>query len=374
MNRNKFIHIGLIAVLFAAVACEDNQSPTPKTTNTNPLTLSANFLLINASQDAPSLDMYVDNVKYGNSVSGTTGQSLYTPIPLTINAPTINGSAVASTNIRAKASSGSIGGVVGSSDLIFRAGNNNSNNFTAVSGGSYTLIVVDSLNRPKPLRTLNSSGFGDVTYYSSVSSFTAKKISDASADTVIQLSVGSSNSVDLANLLKKYNGGNLPSFLVPIGTVPLGSTDVGGVRFLLITDELPLPSSTRLPIPTAGKFAVRFVNASPDAGTVNCKINGVSVINGLNYSSTGTVGFSYPMTQANFNPSVGSRGGSATSPVTAGFKNDFAAAGSYDISVVAGAKTVTSNAQTFVSGGIYTVVLTGSFSKNTLAIALVQHK
>jgi hypothetical protein len=220
------------------------------------------------------------------------------------------------------------------------------------------------LSRPKPIRTLNSGGFGDVTYYSPVASFTAKKISDPASDTTIQLSVGSNNSIVTANLLKKYNNNALPSFFIPIGTVPLGSTDVGGIRFLLITDELPVPSSTRLPVPTTGNFAARFVNASPDAGTVSCKINGVSLTSGL---------FSYPMTQANFNPSVGSRGGSATAPVTVSFKNDFSAIGTYDINVTVGANTITLT-KDFADKGIYTVVLTGSLAKGTLAVALVQHK
>jgi hypothetical protein len=210
-----------------------------------------------------------------------------------------------------------------------------------------------------------------VTYYSSVGSFTAKKISDPAADTVIQLNVGSNNSIVTANLLKKYNNGSLPSFFVPIGIVPLGSTDVGGVRFLLVTDELPLPSGTRLPVPSVGKFAVRFVNASPDLGSITptCKIGTTSLTSGT---------FVYPMTQpsnqGNFNPSVGSKGGSATSPVTVSFKNDFAAIGTYDITVGVGATTITLATQTFADGGIYTVVLVGSSAKGTLQVVLVQNK
>jgi hypothetical protein len=359
MKSLKYFLGPIVAAAVVVISCEDNQAPAPAP-STSASALSANFLLINASSDGPSLDFYVNNMKVARNpdfsdatVPPFSYQTKYTTVPVTTN------NTAANTNIRAKATSGSIGGVLGSNDLIFRAGNNNANNFQAADGGSYTVIVVDSINRPVPVRTLNSGGFGDITYYSSKPSFTAKKISDPSADTVIQLKVGSNNSIITANLLKKYNNNNLPSFFIPIGVVPLGSTDVGGLRFLLLTDELPLPSTTRLPVPTAGKFAVRFVNASPDAGTVTCKVNGSSLTSGI---------FSYPMTQANFNPSVGSRS------TTASFKNDFAAAGDYDITVTVGANTITATAKSFADGGIYTIVLAGSAVKGTLNVQLIQNK
>jgi len=332
--------------------CEDLQkvTPVPNTTSSN---LTANFLAINASPDAPSLDLYVNNVMTGASVTTGQAQAGYTSVSVTTNGVGAN------TNIRAKASTGSIGGILGSNDLIFRAGNNNTNNFVAAAGGSYTLVVVDSINRPVPVRTLNSSNFGDVTYYSSQSSFTAKQKSDGVTDTVIQLSVGSNNSVTTANLLKKYNNNLLPPFFLPIGIVPLGSSDVGGARFLLITDNLPLPATSPVfPVPAAGKFAARFINASPDAGSATCKINSATVGGAT----------TFPMLQANFNPSVGSRS------TTVGFTNSVTAIGTYDVVVTVGSATVKLTAQTFADGGIYTIVLSGRVAKNSLTLTLVQNK
>lgn len=342
----------IIALAVIAVGCEDLQKVTP-VPSTSSSTLSANFLLINASPDAPSLDFYVNNVMAGASVANGQGQNGYTAVGVTTN------SVGANTNIRAKASSGTIGGVLGSNDLIFRAGNNNTNNFVAADGGSYTVIVVDTLNRPVPVRTLNSSNFGDVTYYSSKSSFTAKQKSDGVTDTVINLNVGSNNSITTANLLKKYNNNVLPSFFVPIGIVPLGSSDVGGPRFLLLTDNLPLPATSPVfPVPTAGKFAARFVNAVPDGTSATCKINAVTV-GGLS---------TFPMSQASFNPSVGSRS------TTVSFTNNVTSIGTYDIVVTMGTTTTTLKTQTFADGGIYTVVLTGQVAKGNLAVTLVKNK
>lgn len=354
MTMKKYFKLSsaIIALAIVATSCEDLQKVTP-VPSTSSSTLSANFLLINASPDAPSLDFYVNNVMAGASVANGQGQSGYTAVAVTTN------SVGANTNIRAKASSGTIGGILGSNDLIFRAGNNNTNNFVAADGGSYTLIVVDTLNRPVPVRTLNSSNFGDVTYYSSKSSFTAKQKSDGVTDTVINLSVGSNNSITTANLLKKYNNNALPSFFVPIGVVPLGSSDVGGIRFLLLTDNLPLPATSPVfPVPTAGKFAARFVNAVPDGASATCKINAVTV-GGLT---------TYPMAQANFNPTVGSRS------ATASFTNNVTATGTYDIVVTMGTTTTTLKSQTFADGGIYTVVLTGQVAKGNLAVTLVKNK
>jgi len=318
------------------------------------------------------LDLYVNNLMTGASLTTGQGQAGYTSVPVTTN------SVGANTNIRAKASTGLIGGILGSNDLIFRAGNNNTNNFVAAAGGSYTLIVIDSINRPVPIRTLNSSNFGDVTYYSSKSSFTAKQKSDGVTDTVIQLSVGSNNPVTTANLLKKYNNNALPSFFLPIGIVPLGSSDVGGPRFLLLTDNLPLPATSPVfPVPTSGKFAVRFIHASPDAGSVTCKVGTTSLTSGLSVNTGGQ--FSFVMTQGNFNPSVGSRSANTitASPLPAypnGFANNFAAIGTYDVVATVGTKTVTLPSQTFADGGIYTIVLSGRFAKNNLALTLVKNK
>src|SRR5579859_1459630 len=342
MNMNMKTTIKIFAAIsflgFLSTGCEDLQSVTP-TSNFPQSNLSAKFTFVNASPDAPSLDLYVNNTKVGISVTPTQAQPGYSTVPITTN------NVGANTNIRAKATSNSIGGILGSSDIIYRSGNTSTNNFTAAAGASYTLIALDTLNRPKPLRTLNSQNFGDVTYYSYVNQFVS--------DTTIQLS--GNNSIVIANLIKQHNSGNLPSTFIPIGVVPLGSSDVGGPRFLLITDNLPAPATSPVfPTVTAGKFAARFINASPDAGTATCQINSVTV-GGLT---------TYPMLQSNFNPTVGSRS------TTVAYTNNVTAAGTYDIVVTVGANTFKLLGQSFADGGIYTVVLAGSKVKGTLAVAL----
>jgi hypothetical protein len=341
-------------VALTLLGCEDLQKVTPSP-NTTPTNLTTNILFVNASPDAPSLDLYVDNIMTGTSVITGQTQTSYATVPLTTNGL----GNVGNINLRAKATSGSIGGVLGSSDAIYRNGNTSTNNFAAANGASYTLIAVDTINRPVPLRTLNSLNFGDVTYYAPVTSFTGK--TSANADTVIQLSPDHNNSIVTYNLCKKYNNNVAPAFFVTIGTVPLGSTDVGGLRFLLITDNVIFPATSPVfPVPTSGKFAARFINASPDAGAATCKISTFTV------GGAGT----YVMSQASFNPnpSVGSRS------ATVGFSNNVTTIGTYTVTVTAGTKTVTLTGQAFADGGVYSIVLSGSAAKNTLAIALMRNK
>jgi len=336
-------------------SCEDLQKVTP-TPNTTPTGLTANVMFINASPDAPSLDLYVDNVMSGTSAATGQAQQGYTTVPLSTNAL----GSVGNVNIRAKATSGSIGGLLGSSDAILRSSSTSTNNFAAASGGSYTVIAIDTVNRPVPLRTLNAGNFGDVTYYAPVTSFKAK--TSTGADTTIQLSPDFNNSIVTYNLCKKYNNNVAPAIFAQVGVVPLGSTDVGGMRFLTIVDNIPFGSVSSIvsfPTPAAGKFAARFVNASPDVASATCKI------------STFTVGTStYQMSSANFNPTVGSR------IVTTGiaFTNNITTIGTYTITVTAGTKTVTLTGQAFADGGLYTIVLSGRAAKNNLTVALTRNK
>jgi hypothetical protein len=351
-----------------AWACEDIQTVSP-IVNTSASTLSANFLFVNASPDAPALNLYVNNNKVVSSV-GTGGSSgAYLNVPITLNGVTSN------TAIRVLGPHDSIGGTLKKNYLIFRAGNTNTNNFQATDGGYYTLIVVDTINRKSPARTNNSLGVGDITYYSTVDKFVS--------DTTINLTVGY-NSIVTANLIKKHNSGSLPFTFFPIGTVPLGSTDAGGPRFLLVTDNLTLPATSPLfPSTGAGKISVRFINASPDAelGSVtvppiSCSINGT--VN-TNLIPTANGAFSYPMFRVtgSFDPAVGSRAASGSNPFTVAFKTDFASTGaSYPVSVyINGNSTpaVTSSFDFSVSGA-YTVILTGLVAKNNLALTVVKNK
>ncbi len=386
------IKIFTISTLVGLLSCEDVETLTPVPA-TGASSYSAKFLFMNASPDAPSLDVYVNNIKTGASVATGVGHTSYNTVAISSNAiitaaanttASVLSGLGSNTNIRTKATTGTIGGTLGTSDLIYRAGNNNSNNFLAVNGASYTVFVVDTVSRPKPYRTLRTDAttglkFGDATYYSTKNSFTAlKKV--GVGDTTIYLNVenfgidnnstgafASNNSIDAFNLVKKYNGNVNPSFMITLGTVPLGSSDPGGLRYLVVTDEWPLPSTLRLPVPTTNRFAARFINLSPDAGTATAAINGTNLPGGL---------FSYPLTQGNFNPTVGSRNttgsGSSATPVIAAFTNNFGglAPGNYAISTNAAAASLPYD---FADGGIYTVVLTGSSLKGTLILSVIKH-
>jgi len=292
MNMKKITKIFTLSLLAGLLACEDVDTLTP-VPSTDPSTYTAKFLLVNATPDGPALDLFINNIKVGTSVTPGEGQSAFSIVPITSNAVLDN------TNIRSRASSGTIGGVLGSSDLIYRAGNTNTNNFRASNNAQYTLIVVDSINRPIPIRTLNDLNVGDITYYSSEPSFTAPKKVGA-GDTTIVLSVGSDNSIVTINLVKKYNSNAIPSFIVPIGIVPLGSSDVGGIRYYLWQDVFPAFVNAS---DSTNKAGFRVVNASPNAPGLKFRLKGTANLN-LNSGNAA----SYIVSNAGGQtPSVGSR-------------------------------------------------------------------
>ncbi|HEY9045905.1 MAG TPA: hypothetical protein VIN08_08415 [Ohtaekwangia sp.] len=317
--KYKLASLIAISALVYGTSCSDPDyaEPVPATSASN---LSANFLFVNASPDAPSLDLFINNVKSGNSVVSGANQDTYTAVPIVSNG------VFANTNIRAKASSGTIGGVLGSSDLIYRAGNNNSNNFQASANAYYTIFAVDTTDRVKPLRTLNASSFGDTTFFN--------------PPTGKQLSV----------VERKALSAEAKAKLVPLGTIPLGSSDPGGVRFLVLTETLPSPA--------AGKVSVRFIHLSPDAGTLTATLGATSVTSGI---------FSYPMRFPTFTPSVGSRG------TTAGFQT--IDAGTYDAVVKSAGNEVSRlDAQTLTEKSVYTVYITGVLKDGTLKTSIIKHK
>ena len=190
--------IATIALMASFLGCSDPELPEPVLTNTT-TAFSANFVFVNASPDTPGLSFFINNSKVGTDADSDVNyaQSGYTSVSITSSG--LAGTITANTNIRAKAASGAIGGVLGSNDLIYRAGNANTNNFVAINGNNYSVFAIDSINRPAPLRTLNSGNFGDLTYYNPVNGK--------------QLSV-----VERATLTDPEKAN-----LVTIGTVPLGS-------------------------------------------------------------------------------------------------------------------------------------------------------
>lgn len=372
-NTIKIFTLGILAAMFA---CEDPELPKPVPA-TEPSTYKANFLFINATPDAPALDLYVNNDMVGTSVTAGTAQAAYEEVSITSNA------VIANTNIRTKAAIGTIGGVLGSNDLIYRAGNNNANNFTASNGLSYTVIAVDSINRPAPVRTFRKDlvtglSFGDITYYSSRASFTApKKV--GGGDTTIVLSIGSNNSIDLINTVKKYNGNAIPSFIVPIGIVPLGSSDVGGIRYYVLRDFFATFANAT---DSTTKAGFRAINASPSTGALTIRLKFVSGT-GSNIALNGTGG-AYALSNAGgFTPSVGSNTPSVTAAnFTAQTIAPAGVPNVYDIEVLdAGANVVASKTGVTFGGSAnqasnYSIVvsgLVGGTGAKALKVILVEH-
>ena len=372
-NTIKIFILGILAAMFA---CEDPDLPKPVPAE-DASKYYAKFLFINATPDAPALDLYINNNKSGDAVAAGVAQDEYDSVGITSNA------VIANTNIRTKAATGTIGGVLGSNDLIYRAGNNNSNNFTAGNGLSYTVLAVDSINRPAPVRTFRIDAatglpFGDVTYYSSRASFTApKKV--GGGDTTIVLTIGSNNSIDLINVVRKYNSNALPSFIVPIGVVPLGSSDVGGIRYYVLRDFFAAFANAT---DSTTKAGFRAINASPSAGALTIRLKFVSGT-GANIALNGA-GASYALSNAGgFTPSVGSNTPNVTAAnftlqtiAPAGVPNV------YDVEVLdAGANVVASKTNVTFGGNAnrasnYSIVvsgLVGGTGAKALKITVVEH-
>jgi hypothetical protein len=348
------------------LACEDPETPKPVPA-TEPSDYNAKFLFVNATPDAPALDLYINNEKTGLSVAGGEGQPAYTEVDITSSA------VIANTNIRTRATSGSIGGTLGGNDLIYRAGNNNANNFSAIAGTSYTLFAVDSINRPQPKRTLNAKNVGDITYFSYRDTFTAPKLVAPAGDTTIYLNVqnfgtdntpsatnASANSITAFNLVKKYNGNVNPTFMTPVGVVPLGSSDVGGIRYYLWPDvktTFTVPQSTT-------RAAFRVLNASPNSSALRIRLKYVSGP-GAGDIIVNATGVQFIMSNAGgFTPSVGSRTQAAAASFAVNGTADIAAGGTsntYDIEVLNAGGTVlaTKTNVTFTPSIHYTFVISG---------------
>jgi hypothetical protein len=201
--NHKYIIAGLALL---AVACSDPELPTP-VLSTESSNLSASVLFVNASPDASALELYANNIATGANATN------YVTVPLTSNSTLSNGNLA----LRAKAMSGTIGGTLDKSDLIYRATSTGTNNLQASNGGRYTVIATDSLFRPKPIRTLDTARANkpaDTTFFNPLSG------------------------KFIAVTEKRTLAASQKAKLVPIGTVPLGSTDPGGLRFYIVQDVL----------------------------------------------------------------------------------------------------------------------------------------
>jgi hypothetical protein len=141
-NQLNIIGTAVATTMLSAVllmGCEDTDYPAAQPA-TAASTNQARFLFVNAAPGAPALNFSIENNQAGQSIA--FGQaSAYVP------------SSVGPVQLRARAASGQIGGVIGSNDILFRAGATNQTNFAAAAGTAYTVFVTDSLNRPRPTTT-----------------------------------------------------------------------------------------------------------------------------------------------------------------------------------------------------------------------------
>jgi len=220
----------MLCLLAIVNACQKPELPEP-TSSTEANTSSAKFLFVNTTPDAPSLDLYINGAKVGNSTT-FPGSNPYSVVPILGNGTSGN------TSIRAKATSGTIGGVLNTNDIIFRSTTTGIGNFTAidqnnVNGANYSVFAVDSITRPLPLRTLNANSIGDVTYFVK--------------STGAQISV-----VD-------YNALTDKTTVVPIGVVAAGTSDPGGPRFWISQDIF------RASFASPSQAEIRVLNAVPNS-------------------------------------------------------------------------------------------------------------
>ncbi|MFM9840479.1 MAG: hypothetical protein ACKVOQ_19585 [Cyclobacteriaceae bacterium] len=345
--------VALTAIIAASfLSCDENDGITVANTAAvpTPTANSANFFMINATVDGPALDFYVNGVSLGSSILGSGLASGYKNVAITT--PGLN--AIANTSIRSKAASGStIGGLLGSSDLIFRATNTGIGNLVAAPNTRYTFIALDELDRPVPLRTFSLNSVtkalaADITYYNRI---TKGQISN---DAYKALSVA-----DQANF-------------VSIGTVPAGVSDPGGLRYYAITDTYPTDAAIAAAITTNQSF-IRFVHASPNAPGVFVRLVGPTTINLVTSAALNVMSVAGGFTP----PTVGSRTASLAWPAAVATG---AATTSYTVEVHTNA-TFTALALSvpsvsFAPGKVYTIVargLVGGTGSSALGVAIGQH-
>jgi hypothetical protein len=339
MNRIKILSV-LTAGLVTFAGCEDPEFAKPAP-NTDPITFTANAMFVNASPDAPSLDLHVNGLKIGESVTAGNPQAAYTTFPLTgIFYAAGSTTAGANTSLRAVGSTGDIGGLLDGSDLIYRAGNANVNNLVAANGSRYTLFALDSIDRPKPIRTLNASNFADTTFFNPLTGAYISRVEKAALPAAQRAKV------------------------VAIGVPPLGSTDPGGLRFLFLTETyLAFPGGN------VTQSQIRFFNFSPNSGNLYIRLKPAA---GANIPAVPPA-LPYVLSFPGFTPSVGSRTTTQAftlqTTATAGTPID------YNIEVATDATFTnivhTSAVMQFDDGKIYTVYARGF--KGAITAGVVTH-
>ena len=139
-NQTNIIGTAVATTMLSAVllmGCEDTDYPAAQPATT-PSTNQARFLFVNAAPGTLALNFLIENNQVAQEVAFGRVATAYTP------------SQVGAVQLRARAASGQIGGVIGSNDIVFRAGATNQNNFVAAAGANYTVFATDTLNRPRP--------------------------------------------------------------------------------------------------------------------------------------------------------------------------------------------------------------------------------
>lgn len=132
----------LTGSLLVLAACQKIEYPAPTPVETLSTAL-ARFNFVDASPDAPAINFYIENIQAGQAQSFST-----VPVSASYVTGQAGGGGV---QLRAKAASGTLGGVIGSNDVVYRSSSTNQNNFAAISGNNYTVFLTDTLNRPKPV-------------------------------------------------------------------------------------------------------------------------------------------------------------------------------------------------------------------------------
>ncbi len=264
--------LAAVGILTGMLACSDPELPVANL-NATATAFKATFTFANATADAPSLDFYVNGVNLGTATRGN-GLPLVTSVAITTNGST--GSVTANTAIRAKATSGTIGGKLDNiqgppeaKHLIYRSTSNGTNNFAAINGGNYTAIAIDSIGRyipPRLNRKTATISFADVTYWNPNNKL---MISASRRDSLNPANCPACINWDPVGLVQTTSTAIEYANLVTIGLVPLGLTDPGGVRFVVLTDTW-LTFAAGTVVTNAG---IRFVNAIPNSNNITAAAN-----------------------------------------------------------------------------------------------------
>ncbi len=349
----KSIHkiLGLTAAMSISLfSCDENDGiRKADTTVASPSTNTANFFFVNATTDGPSLDFFVNGLSQGTAALGSGLSAGYKNVPITT--PGLN--TIANTSIRAKATSGTIGGRLGSNDLIFRATNTGIGNLVAAPNARYTFIAVDELDRPVPLRTFSLNTVtnalaADITYYNRV---TRQQISN-----------------DAYKALAPAD----QSGFVSLGTIPAGVSDPGSIRYYAITDTYPTDAAIAAAV-TANQSFIRFVHASPNAPGVFVRLVGTTTIPLVTTAATNVMSVA-----GGFSPSAGSR--TATVAWGAAVATSAAPNNTYTVEVHTNAGftalALSVPNVTFTPGKVYTIVargLVGGTGTSALGAAVGVH-